>query len=35
MPTGYSEELLDPRLKESGAVIATDGELRTWLENPA
>ena len=35
MPTGYSEELIDPRLKESGPVIATDGELRTWLENPS
>ena len=35
MPTGYSEELIDPRLKESGPVIVTDGELRTWLENPA
>jgi hypothetical protein len=35
MPTGYPEELIDPRLKESGPVIVTDRELRTWLENPA
>ena len=35
MPTGYSEELIDPRLKESGPVIVTDGELRTWLDNPS
>ncbi|HEX5074952.1 MAG TPA: hypothetical protein VFW03_17175 [Gemmatimonadaceae bacterium] len=35
MPTGYREEMIDPRLKESGPVMVTDGELRTWLENPA
>ena len=45
LPTGYPDERLgevakmddqiDPRLKESGPVISTDGELRTWLENPA
>ena len=27
--------VIDPRLKESGPVIVTDAELRTWLENPA
>ena len=35
MPTGYPEELIDPRLEKSGPVLVTDGELRTWLENPA
>ena len=34
MPTGYTEEMIDPRLKESGPVIVSDRELRTWLENP-
>lgn len=35
MPTGYPEDQIDPRLKDSGAVIASDKELRAWLENPA
>jgi len=35
MPTGYPEEMIDPRLEESGPVLVTDGELRTWLANPA
>ena len=35
LPTGYPEDQLDPRLKESGPVISNDGELRSWLENPA
>ena len=35
MPTGYAEEQIDPRLKDSGPVIVTDGELRTWLGKPA
>ena len=34
LPTGYPEDQLDPRLKESGSVISNDGELRSWLENP-
>ncbi len=34
-PTGYAEDQIDPRLKDSGPVIVTDGELRKWLENPA
>jgi hypothetical protein len=34
MPTGYADDQIDPRLKESGPVIVTDGELRKWLENP-
>jgi hypothetical protein len=32
LPTGYADDQLDPRLRESGPVIATDGELRQWLE---
>lgn len=35
LPTGYADEQIDPRLKDSGPVISTDRELRTWLENPA
>lgn len=35
MPTGYAEDQLDPRLKDSGPVITSDAELRTWLEHPA
>jgi hypothetical protein len=35
MPTGYPEDQIDPRLKNSWAVIASDAELRAWLENPA
>jgi len=34
MPTGYPDDQIDPRLKDSGPVIASDGELRQWLENP-
>ena len=35
LPTGYPDEQMDPRLKDSGPVITSDGELRKWLENPA
>jgi hypothetical protein len=35
LPTGYPDEQIDPRLKDSGPVITDDGELRKWLENPA
>jgi hypothetical protein len=35
MPTGYPDEQIDPRLKDSGPVLVTDNELRQWLENPA
>jgi hypothetical protein len=35
LPTGYAEEQIDPRLKDSGPVIVSDGELRTWLERPS
>jgi hypothetical protein len=35
LPTGYPDEQLDPRLKDSGPVITNDDELREWLENPA
>ena len=34
MPTGYPEDQIDPRLRDSGPVLANDGELRTWLANP-
>jgi hypothetical protein len=34
-PTGYPEDQIDPRLEESGPVITSDAELRSWLENPA
>jgi hypothetical protein len=30
-PTGYAEELLDPRLAASGPVIASDVELAAWV----
>jgi hypothetical protein len=32
LPTGYLDDQIDPRLRESGPVIDTDGELRQWLE---
>ena len=35
LPTGYPDDQLDPRLKESGPVIVSDAELRQWLENPS
>jgi len=35
LPTGYPEDQIDPRLKESGPVIVSDGELRTWLKQPS
>ena len=35
MPTGYPDDQIDPRLKDSGPVISTDGELRKWLESSA
>ena len=33
LPTGYNAEQIDPRVSESGPVIATDDELRAWLES--
>jgi hypothetical protein len=35
LPTGYVDDLIDPRLRASGPVIGTGGELRTWLEQQA
>ena len=32
LPTGYQEDQIDPRLRESGPVIVSDDELRIWLE---
>jgi len=32
LPTGYPDDQVDPRVRDSGPVIATDGELREWLE---
>lgn len=31
LPTGYQPDQIDPRLPESGPVIASDADLRTWL----
>lgn len=31
LPTGYSPEQIDPRLPDSGPVIANDDELQAWL----
>ena len=33
LPTGYEEDQIDPRLRESGPVLRTDVELRAWLES--
>ena len=33
LPTGYTDEQIDPRLRESGPVISDDAELRRWLES--
>jgi len=35
MPTSYPDDQIDPRLKDSGPVLASDAELKQWLENPA
>ena len=32
LPTGYQEDQIDPRIRDSGPVIASDEELRAWLE---
>ena len=32
LPTGYPDDQIDPRLRESGPVIGTDRELQQWLE---
>ena len=32
LPTGYQEDQIDPRLRESPPVIVSEAELRTWLE---
>ena len=32
LPTGYPADQIDPRLKDSGPVMTSDAELRTWLE---
>jgi alkylated DNA nucleotide flippase Atl1 len=33
LPTGYQEDQIDPRLRESGRVLNSDVELRAWLES--
>lgn len=33
LPTGYTDDQIDPRLRDSGAVIRTDTELQQWLES--
>jgi hypothetical protein len=35
LPTGYEEEQIDPRLRDSAPAIASEAELRTWLESQA
>ena len=35
LPTGYDEEQIDPRLRDSAPAIASEAELRTWLESQA
>ena len=30
-PTGYTPEQIDPRLPESGPVIASEAELQAWV----
>jgi hypothetical protein len=32
LPTGYPDDQIDPRVPASGPVIASDAELRVWLE---
>lgn len=32
LPTGYTDDQIDPRLRDSGPVISDDAELRRWLE---
>lgn len=32
LPTGYPDDQIDPRVRESGPVISDDRELRRWLE---
>jgi len=32
LPTGYQEDQIDPRIRDSGPVIASDEALRAWLE---
>jgi hypothetical protein len=33
LPTGYTDDQIDPRLRDSAAVIRTDTELQQWLES--
>ena len=33
LPTGYADDQIDPRLRDSGAVIANNTELQRWLES--
>lgn len=32
LPTGYTDNQIDPRLRDSGPVIDNDAELLKWLE---
>ena len=34
LPTGYSDDQIDPRRRDSGAVITDYGELDRWLASP-
>jgi hypothetical protein len=33
LPTGYQEDQIDPRLRESGPPLGNDGDLRAWLDS--
>lgn len=33
LPTGYADDLIDPRLRDSGPVIVEYTELERWLSN--
>ena len=34
LPTGYSDDQIDPRLRDSGVVLTDYGELDRWLASP-
>jgi len=33
LPTGYQEDQIDPRLRESGPALGNEAELRAWLDS--
>jgi hypothetical protein len=34
LPTGYNDDQIDPRVRESGAIICDYAELDRWLASP-